>query len=91
MLHEADALHRLRDLTVLHEPVPDVAGAHVRGAQQDYADVDPDHIGIDPTGLRIECVDKAVLAINLCAVLLVHRSQRATRQLGREHQRATRC
>ena len=72
VFHKPDPLHRQGDLAVEHEPAPDVAGAHVFGAQKDDAGVDSDDVGVDPAGFGIEGVDEAVLAINLCAVLLIH-------------------
>lgn len=77
VFHEADALHRKRDLGVLHEPAPDVPGAHVFGAQEDDAGVDSDHVSIDPARFGIERVYEAILPVNLCAVLLIHGPQRA--------------
>ena len=73
---------------VSHEPTPDVFGAHVFGAQKNYAGVDADDVGVGPTRLGVEGVDEAVLAIAFGAVSGVHRFKGAGGQLGGEHQGA---
>ena len=70
-------MHGQGDLAVLHEPAPDVARAHVFGAQEDDAGVDSDHVGVDPAGFGVEGVDEAILAVNLCSVFLIHGPQGA--------------
>ena len=82
---EPDAIHGERDFAVLHEPAPDVAGASVFGAEEDYADVDADDVGVDPAGFGIEGVDEPVLAVDLVAVLVVHRLQGSRCEFGSEH------
>ncbi len=62
------------------------AGAHVFGAEEDDADVDSDDVCVDPAGFGIEGVDESILAVDLCAVLLVHGPQRARCEFGSEHQ-----
>ena len=83
--YKPDAIHGERDLAVFHEPAPDVAGAGVFGAEEDDADVDADHVGIDPAGLGVEGVDEAVLAVDLFAVLVVHGLQSSGGEFGCEH------
>ena len=77
------------DLTILHEPAPDVSRAHVFGAQEDDAGVDADDVGVGPGGLGVEGVDEAVLAVDFWAVPGVHRFKSASGEFGGEHQGAT--
>ena len=72
VFHEANALHRQWNLAIPHEPTPDVASVHVFRAQENDAGVDSDNVCVDPTRLRIEGVDEAVLAVDLRAVLFMH-------------------
>jgi hypothetical protein len=87
---QSDPIERARDLAVLHEPAPNISAAHVLRAQQNDSRVNADYVRIDPIGLRIEGVDKAILPIDPRAILLVHRPQRRLSELRREHQRTTR-
>ena len=68
-----ELIQREGDFAVLHEPAPDVAGAHVLGAEEDYAGVDADDVCVDPAGFGIKGVDEAVLAVNLITELFAHR------------------
>ena len=63
------------DLTILHEPAPDVSRAHVFGAQEDDARVDADDVRVGPAGLGVEGVDEAVAAVDFGAVTIVHGKQ----------------
>ena len=73
----------------MHEPAPDVGGAHVFGAEEDDAGVDTDDVRVDPVGLGIKGVDEAVLAVNLWTPTFAHRVERSSGELGCEHQRTT--
>ena len=69
----------------MHEPAPDVAGAGVFGAEEDDAGVDAYDVGVDPAGFGVEGVDEAVFAVDLLAVLVVHRLQSSRGEFGGEH------
>src|SRR5689334_10145704 len=60
----AGALQAADDRPVGHEPLPDLAGAQVLGGQQRDADVDADHVGIDPAVGGMERVCEPVAAVN---------------------------
>src|SRR6185295_11568127 len=85
---QADCREYSQDLPILHEPAPDVSGAHVFGAQKNYAGVDSNYVGVGPGGLRVEGVDEAVFAVDFRAVLIKHRLQGAGGEVGSEHQGA---
>src|ERR1051326_87684 len=82
-----NTIQRQRHFAILHEPAPDVAGAHVFGAEKNDADVDADDVCIDPAGFGIEGVDETVPAIDLLAILLSHRAHRRGGEFRSEHQR----
>src|SRR5262245_13098562 len=75
---------------VSHEPAPDVSAAQVLGAEQGDADVNADHVGIDPAGGRVEGVGETISAVNLLSEFLFHLAQGGQRDFRREHQRSAR-
>jgi hypothetical protein len=69
-----------------HEPAPDISGQQILGAEQSDADVDADHIGIEPFLGGIEGVHKSILAIDVIFEMIAHGAQRRYGDIRREHQ-----
>src|SRR5262249_11703271 len=69
-----------------HKPAPDVPGAQIFGAEQRDSNVYANHVGINPSGLRIERVGETVTAIDFFTELLAHCPQGRERDLRRKHQ-----
>src|SRR5262245_14284196 len=78
------------DLSVSHEPAPDVPAAQILGAEKSDANVDADYVGIDPAGGRIESVGETVAAIYFFSEFLFHLAQCGQCDVRREHQRSAR-
>ena len=76
---EAGPRQRALDLRSLHEDGPDKPAPGVLGLQQRDPEVDADHVGVDPAGLRVERVDKAVAAPDPVPVGRAHVAQRGHR------------
>src|SRR5439155_1016560 len=83
----ADATTFLSSRTSL-KPAPDTAAAEVLGAEQSNADVDSNHVRVDPTRVRVEGVCESVASVDALAELRLHGPQRPERDVRREHQRA---
>src|SRR5438045_2021996 len=69
---KTDAVHRPPHTLIAHEPLPDIAGHQVLGAEQADAYVNPDHVGIHPAGDRIERIRETVAAPDAVAVKVLH-------------------
>src|SRR5262245_25734345 len=84
------AVFGLANFGVSHEPAPDVSAAQVLGAEQGNANINADHVGIDPAGGRVESVGETITAINLLPEFLFHLAQGGQCDVRREHQRPAR-
>src|SRR5215475_1310774 len=87
---EAYQSHSPAGFGIEHKPSPDIPASQVLGAEQNDADVNPDHIGIDPAVVGIESVRESVASVNFVAEFLAHLAQRRQRDFRCEHQRPTR-
>src|SRR5262245_2717250 len=87
MTSESCQPQRLSRFGIEHKPSPDVPASKVFSAQQHDADVNPDHIRIDPAVVGIESVRESVASVNFVAEFLTHLAERRQRDIRREHQR----
>src|SRR6266568_6308 len=51
---QADSVHRLTNVGVLHEPMPNISGGEILRTEQSNAHVYADDVGVNPAGIRIE-------------------------------------
>ncbi len=79
----------MRNLTIPHEPAPDVSRPQVLRAQQHNAHVDSDHVAINPTGVWIKGINKAVHPIHALTIFFAHCSQSSDGDFRSQHQRPT--
>src|ERR1044071_619162 len=81
-------LHRSRNLRVTHEPAPHVSRTQILCAEQDDADIYPDHVLPHPARVGVERIRKTSTTVNALAELLPHGAQCGNRDVWRKHQRA---
>jgi len=72
---ESNLLHRVGNLCVAHEPMPNVAGPCVLNAQQRNSEIDSNYLTIHPPGIGIKGISESVLAIDSRTELCAHGPQ----------------
>jgi hypothetical protein len=81
-------IHRAANLWILHESMPDELASRILRHENGNAQVDSDHIPINPTSLQVKCIDKAVSFPDAVSESFPHRTQCVHGLSGQERDRS---